>query len=243
MKTIPFLPGSALLLALLCLLGSLPAAAETGPARIVVSGEGDADLAPDMAVLTLTVMREASTARKALDANSAAMADVLAAMKAAGIADRDLQTAGFSVQPRYSQPPRQPDGARPAREIVGYQVRNTLTVRVRDIASVGEILDTSVKLGVNEGGDIRFTNADPGDALTEARKRAVAAAMAKATTLAESAGVALGPILEISEHSRRIGPMPMARAEMAMAMSDAVPVAAGENRYTVTVNMTFEIKQ
>ena len=78
--------------------------------RILVTGQGAVDVAPDMAVLVLTVTREAETARAALDANSSAMSEVLKAMQAQGIAERDLQTANFSIQPKYTRPPRQSPG-------------------------------------------------------------------------------------------------------------------------------------
>jgi uncharacterized protein YggE len=215
------------------------------PARILVSGEGSAEVAPDMAILQLTVNREADTARAALDANSAAMAEVLRAMQAQGIEKRDLQTANFSIQPRYHHPRPKPSGERQPPQITGYIVRNSLTVRVRDISRVGVILDESVTLGVNEGGNITFTNADPAEVIKQARINAVADARAKAATLAQAAEVKLGKVLQISEQSYRPGPMPVARAEMAMARSanDSVPVATGENSYRITVQMSFAIDQ
>lgn len=244
MKTTKAINFYTALLALLLGLAGVPAGASDQPEpRILVTGQGSAHIAPDMAVLNLTVMREAATARKALDANSAAMAEVIAAMTAAGIAEKDLQTANFSIQPRYNQPPRKANGERPTPRIVAYTVRNSLTVRVRDINKVGEILDKSVTLGANEGGNIQFTNDDPLVALTEARRNAVADALAKANTLADAAGVEVGDIVEISEQSYRPRPMSMARAEMSMDMGGAVPVAAGENSYSVTVNITVAIEQ
>ena len=212
--------------------------------RILVSGEGSTDLAPDMAVLSLTVTRQAETARVALDANSSAMSDVQTAMTSAGIEPRDLQTSGFSIQPNYFYPPQQPSGKREPPQIVGYTVRNSLTVRVRDISAVGVILDKSVSLGVNEGGNIMFTNEDPSEAITKARVKAVKDAIDKANTLANAAGVKTGQILEISEQSFSPRPMQMARAEMSMGRSaDSVPVAAGENTYKVTVKVSFAIDQ
>ena len=212
--------------------------------RILVSGEGSVDLAPDMAILSLTVTRQAETARAALDANSAAMQEVQTAMTSAGIEPRDLQTSGFSIQPNYFYPPQQPSGQREPPEIAGYTVRNSLTVRVRDIGAVGVILDKSVSLGVNEGGNIMFSNEDPSEAITMARIKAVQNAIEKANTLAAAAGVKTAQILEISEQSYSPRPMQMARAEMAMGRAaDAVPVAAGENTYTVTVNISFGIDQ
>lgn len=240
------LRGAAPLLALLVLLAGVSAqAGEQGDSpRILVTGEGKAEVAPDMAVLQLTVTREAETARAALDANSSAMAEVLAAMQAEGIEKRDLQTSNFSIQPRYHHPRPASSGERKPPQIVGYVVRNSLTVRVRDIERVGAILDKSVSLGVNEGGQISFTNADPAEVIKRARIAAVEDARARAATLAKAAGVKLGEVLEISEQSFRPGPVPVARAEMAMARSAdaAVPVATGENTYRVTVNMAFAIK-
>jgi uncharacterized protein YggE len=131
-----------------------------------------------------------------------------------------------------------------APRIVGYTVRNSLSVRIRDISRVGVVLDKSVTLGVNEGGSIMFTNDDPSEAMTQARVEAMQEAIAKANTLAGAAGVKVGRVLEISEQSYSPRPIPMARAEMAMARSaDAVPVATGENTYKVTVNVSFAIDQ
>lgn len=214
--------------------------------RIVVSGEGTAEVAPDMAVTTLTVVREAETAREALDANSRAMAEILAAMQAEGIEERDLQTSNFSIEPKYVYPKDPADGDREPPRIVGYTVSNSLTVRIRDLDRLGAILDRSVTLGVNQGGGISFTNDDPSEAIEEARVKAMQDAMAKAKTLTGTAGVELGKVLEISENSFRPQPVPMARAKMAMmeaADSAPVPVAAGENSYSVTVNVTFALEQ
>ena len=204
--------------------------------RIVVSGEGEAAIAPDMALLSLSVMREAEGARAALDANNEAMAAVLAAMKEAGVADRDLQTAGLQISPQYHYPKSGDEQPR----ITGYQVSNTISVRVRNLDDLGAIMDRSVTLGVNQGGGISFTNDDPSAAMTEARKRAVADAVARARTLAEAAGVELGAIVEMSEQTSSQPPMPIG-ARAFRAEADAVPVAAGENAYRVQVNVTFEI--
>lgn len=222
---------------------ALPAAAhaaDQAPRRIVVLGEGEAAVKPDMAILTLTVMREALTAREALDANNKAMAEVVAAMKASGIADRDLQTAGVQINPRYDYT-NKPDGTQEAK-LAAYQVSNTLTVRVRDLARTGEVLDKSVTLGVNQGGGLVFSNDDPSTALTEARKKAVADAVDKAKTLSEAAGVKLGQVMEISDVSYVQPPMPIvAKAYGGAADAAAVPVEAGENAYKVQINVTFEL--
>lgn len=233
----------AMLLAV-CLFPAAASAQEAPkPGIVAVTGEGMASIVPDMAVVTLTVLRQDKTANAALDANSTAMTDVLAAMQTEGIENRDLQTSNFSINPQVVYP-RQEDNKPTEPQIVGYQVSNTLTVRVRDLSKLGVILDKAVDLGVNQGGQIRFTNADPSDAIAEARKGAVADAINKAKTLAEAASVELGRITEINEQRSAPAPVPMMRAERAMtAAPDSVPVAQGENQYTVTVNVTFELNQ
>jgi uncharacterized protein YggE len=234
-------------LALGALLAAPAVAQESEPyPRIMVSGEGVSTLAPDMAIVNLTVTREAETAREALDANTEAMARVLAAMQQEGIEERDLQTSNFSIEPKIVYPKNYSSDSPEAPKIIGYTVRNSLTVRIRDMDRVGDILDTSVTLGVNQGGQISFTNDDPSEALNQARIKAMEEAIAKARTLAEAAGVGLGKVLEISENSYRSQPVPIARARNVAfnaAESAPVPVAAGENSYSVTVNVSFGIEQ
>lgn len=221
---------------------AIASADETPRPSIVVMGEGEVSVSPDMAVMMLAVMREAKTAREALDANNTAMADVIAAMKEGGVEPRDLQTSGLSISPQYVYPNDKNGEEKP--RITGYQVTNSLTVRVRDMTKVGELLDRSVTLGVNQGGNITFTNDDPSEALQEARKKAVADALAKARTLAEAAGVKLGKVRQISEQSFRQPPMPLRAKAMRMEAADAaVPVEAGENSYQIHVNMSFGIEQ
>jgi uncharacterized protein len=223
--------------------GGASTAVEREPATIAVTGEGEAAVAPDMAIVTLTVLRDGETAREALDESNAAMDEVLAAMREEGVAERDLQTSGFGINPRYVYP----DGDGEPREprIAGYEVSNTLTVRLRDLDRLGAVLDSSVTLGVNQGGNIVFTNDDPTETLAEARRDAVADARARAETLSEAAGVSLGRVLRIDETTRRPEPIPMARMEMARAMAAdaAVPVAAGENTYRISVTISWELEE
>lgn len=222
-----------------------PASAEEAQRReatIMVSGEGKASVAPDMALISLSVVQEAATAAEALAANSKAMAEVLADLKSQGIADKDMQTSDFSIQPKYRQETSSGNGYE-APEIVGYSVQNGLTVRVRDLSALGGLIDRAVKLGVNQGGNIVFTNDNSDATVEEARKQAVADAAAKAKTLTEAAGVKLGRVIEISEAFARPMPELMAAPMAKMAAADAVPIASGENRYTVTVNITYAIEQ
>ncbi|MCJ8309592.1 MAG: SIMPL domain-containing protein [Rhizobiaceae bacterium] len=247
MKFLPLIPlAAALPLASAITLAPLAATAQEtaqNPAVISVSATGSASVVPDMARLDLTVQRQAKTARAALDANNKAMAAVLAEMKQQGIEERDLQTSNFSIQPQYDYP-KSSSGGRKAPKLIGYSVSNSLTVRIRDLSRLGSILDKSVSLGVNSGGGITFTTDKPAPVIEQARKNAVASAIAKARTLTEAAGVSLGRILEISETNRQPPrPRAMARMETAMAADAAVPVAAGENSYSVTVNIRWALDQ
>ena len=214
-------------------------AAEPTPRRIVVVGEGEATVKPDLALLSLAVMREAPSASDALSLDSKAMTEVIAALKASGIADRDLQTSGVQINPHYEYI-NQPDGSQTAK-LIGYQVTNTITVRLRDLSKTGEIIDKSVSLGVNQGGSITFTNDDPKATLTEARKKAVADAIDKAKTLTEAAGVKLGQVVEISDLSYAQPPMPIVAKAYDQAAAPTTQVEAGENAYKVQVNVTFEL--
>ena len=208
---------------------------------IVVSGQGDAAVAPDLAVVSLSVAETRKTAREALDVTNGAMAAVIAALKKDGVAARDLQTSGLSIQAQYSYQQNEDGTPRPP-VLTGYMVSNTLTVRIRDVAKVGAIIDQAVSLGVNQGGDIRFTNDNATATIATARTAAVKNAIDKARTLADAAGVKLGRILEISEASTAPEPRPLMSARMAKE-ADAVPVEAGENSYSVNVNVTFAIDQ
>lgn len=243
-RVVSALIGTTLLAASIAAHSQPALASEDETPRITITGTGNVSVAPDMAILNLGVTREAETAREALDENNAAMAQVIEAMKAQGIEGKDLQTSNFSIQPRYTHHrPKQGEEQKPPR-ITGYVVSNNLTVRIRDLALVGSVLDESVTLGVNTGGGIHFTNDDPGAEIAEARANAMRDAMNRANTLLETAGASMGRILSISEQSHTPRPMPVAQARMMSAdAAESVPVEAGENTYRVNITVTWEINQ
>jgi uncharacterized protein YggE len=207
------------------------------PAIITVSGEGVVAAVPDMASVSVGVTTQARDAAEAMTANNRAMASLFGELDKFGIAETDRQSSGFSVYPRYDQ---QRDG-RSAREITSYVVSNQLTIRVRDIDRLGELLSAVVKSGSNQLGSLSFGNTDAADLRDEARTLAVANARHKASLYAEAAGGELGRVVSISEAGAG-QPSPMMRAGMAMQM-EAVPVAAGENEYRAVVNVVFELAQ
>lgn len=210
--------------------------------HLSVVGEGEASAAPDMAVVTLGVVSEAETAREALVANSQAMSEIAGALREAGIAARDLQTSGFFVEPRYTQPRPVDRGEPRAPEIAGYTVRNNLTVRIRDIAQAGALLDRAVTLGSNYVTGISFTVAEPKPLQDEARRAAVADAEAKARLYAEAAGVARGPVIRIEEQHDQYGP-PQPFMARSVAAEAAVPVEAGEITFRARVQIDWALEE
>ncbi|MBL8782905.1 MAG: SIMPL domain-containing protein [Alphaproteobacteria bacterium] len=209
------------------------------PRLIAVSGLGEVKTRPDMATISTGVVSEAATAKEALAKNNAAMAAVIAALKNAGVAEDDIQTSDFSVSPKY--PPYQPNQTTAPR-IVGYTVSNQVTAKVKDLAKLGGILDTLVQSGSNQINGIAFGVDEPKAQLDEARKKAVADARARAELYAEAAGVSLGKVIQISESTAVMPPVPMYRREAAMAADSSVPIAAGTQMVSATVSITFEIQ-
>jgi uncharacterized protein len=223
---------AAIALALL----AAPARAQTQadvPAAISVTGEATVSVPPDLAQVDAGVTSDAKTAREASEANNAAMGKVLLALKGAGIAEKDYQTARLSLQPQY--PPNR-SGPSP---IVGYRASNRVTVRVRDVTKVASLIDTLVGAGANDIGGINFMVSQASKLLDDARTQAVADARRKAEIYAKAAGVTLGAPLSISEEG---SPGPVFPAKMAGPMAAAAPVAQGEETLAVTVNVSWAIK-
>lgn len=215
--------------ALLGAVFALPVAAHA--AEITVTGEGQVNVAPDMASVMLGVTSEAATAGEAMAANSEQLATVLERLRAAGVEDRDLQTTGLSLNPNWTQAEGE------ASKIAGYTASNMLTVRVRALDGLGGILDAAVQDGANTLNGVSFDLADPAPVMDEARKAAVADALARARLLADAAGVQLGEIVSINEGGASPNPpSPMYRME-----ASAVPVAEGEITRSATVTIVFDI--
>jgi len=212
-----------------------PAQAEViPPAAISVTGEATVSVPPDLAQIDGGVTSEAKTAREASDANNAAMGKVLLALKGAGIEEKDFQTSRLSLQPQ-SAPNRTGPSA-----IVGYRASNRVTIRLRDVTKVANVIDTLVGAGANEIGGINFMVSQASKLLDEARERAVADARRKAEIYAKAAGVTLGAPLSISEQGNA-APIPYRR--MAVGMAATAPVAQGEETLQVNVSVSWAIKQ
>ena len=208
--------------------------------EIAVRGEGQATAAPDVATLNLTVLRVADTARAALDQSNEAATAVLEAMDAFAVEPRDRQTSGFTIIPQYRYENRE-DGTSVPPQIVGYEARNSLTVRVRDLAQIGEILDRAVSLGVNQGGDIAFGVEDPTALRNDARRQAVERARDSAEAIAQAAGVTLGRVVRVSDLVEGGVGLPVPQMRAMAADTASVPIATGESEVSAHVLVVFAI--
>lgn len=213
-----------------------------GNTLLSVSGEGRATRTPDLAVFSAGVTSQAPTAGAAMTANAAQMNKVIAALKAAGIADKDVQTSQISLNPVYGDQQVGPSGVMRAPRIVGYQATNTVSVKQRDLKQFGKVLDTLVASGANEvnGPNFQLDNHDA--AMDEARIAAIKAARTRADLYARAAGLRVVRILTISEGGGYSPPQPVMYAKAAM-MADAAPtpVAAGQLDVTANVSVQFEL--
>lgn len=206
-------------------------------AMLDVSATGRTTRVPDVATIRAGVVTQSLTAAEALATNAQRVARVLAALKRAGVADRDVQTANISLQPQY----RYADNQAPV--ITGYQANNSVAVRFRDIARSGAILDALVKEGANQIDGPNLTIDQPDAALDEARTDAMARARARAELYAKAAGMQVLRIVAISESGGiSAPPMPMVMMRAQAAEAADSKIAAGEQAVEVTVNIRFLLK-
>ena len=220
-----------------CALLAAPAFADDlRPTRTVtVTGVGQVAAKPDMAIVTIGVVARAATAAEALRDNSAQMNRLLSVLDAMNVAARDRQTAGLQITPEYRYEGR--DG-RPAPD--GYTVRNTLTLRIRNLATTGDVLDALVEAGANQLDGIVFDIEDKATLLDEARRQAVADARHTAELLATSAGTSLGPIVAVTDLGQQSVPPQMLRSDMIGAAA-SVPIEAGEATIDTRVTTVWEL--
>ena len=219
------------------LAGATPAYAETDqpPAFISVTGEAHISVPPDLAQIDAGVTSEAKTAREASDANNAAMGKVLLALKGAGVNEKDFQTSRLSLQAENSIPKQGVPST-----IIGYRASNRVTIRLRDVTKVAGVIDTLVSAGANDIGGINFMVSQASKLLDDAREQAIADARRKAEIYAKATGVTLGAPISISEGGAA---QPLFRAGKMAAPMAAVPIAQGEETLSITVGMTWAIKQ
>jgi len=214
---------------------------------ITVSATGEISARPDLAIISFSVVTEAVTVSEAMEENSSKMNQIIAFAKEQGIEEKDLKTIGFNIYPRYEWRKQgvywpYPEGER---ALVGYEINQTLQVKIRDMEKIGVIIQGATNLGVNQLGNLSFS-IDNEDGLKEqAREQAIDEAKAKAKELASQLGVRLIKITNFSESG--YSPVPRydsyAKSAVGMGGGEAPPeIATGENEISITVSITYEIR-
>ncbi|HZU63603.1 MAG TPA: SIMPL domain-containing protein [Novosphingobium sp.] len=219
-------------------LAAAPAELPAGHTLLTLSAQGQSARQPDIAGFSAGVATAGRNAAEAMAANAAAMSRLIAALKAAGIEPRDIQTSRLALTPTYAE--RRPGDTR-APAITGYQAANTVAVRERHVAEAGRVIDALVAAGANDISGPDFTLADPKAAEDEARADAIAQLLARARLYAQAVGLKVAQVRAISEFVPS-QPMPMARSMALMAMpAAATPVEAGEVESQIRVTMEFDL--
>lgn len=218
-------------------LWAAPESATPQGTRLELSAEAHVLRRPDIATISAGVVSEAPTAAAAMADNAQRMTGVIAALRKAGIADRDIRTAAIMLHPQY----RHVEGQDP--RITGYQATNQLSIRFRDIGRTGAILDALVAQGANQISGPDFGLDDPESALNEARVAAVAKARARAELYAKAAGLRVARIVHISEAQDMLPrPMPMMVMAMDRKAGAESSIEPGEQRVGVTISVSFALE-
>lgn len=219
------------------------APAQTLPAQeriptLTLTGEGTVDAQPELATVQIGVAVTAKVAKDALAENSKLLAAALNAAKESGIEPRDMQTSGLALRPDIVRAEKWPH-----REIIGYQVNNVVTLRVRDISKLGGLLDRLVVMGINDIRSITFSVANPAPLIEQARAAAIKDVMEKAQKYADAANLRIVRVLTLNEGIVEMpGRMPGAFvARAATAPRPDVPIEAGELTFRARIDATFEI--
>ncbi|HMN37869.1 MAG TPA: SIMPL domain-containing protein [Hyphomicrobium sp.] len=215
-----------------------PSQEKTMERTVTVSASAVVSAMPDEATVQTGVSSEAKTAREALSKNSTAMSNVIAELKSAGIAPKDIQTTQFNVEPVYIYPK---EGQSPP-QVTGYRAHNMVSVLVRNLDRLGEVLDQLVSAGANQMNGISFDVSQAETLRDDARKQAMANALRRAKLYAEAAGAQVGEIVQIQEDVSFPGPRPMVFKQARAAMAEAAPVERGSQDLEARVIATWKLK-
>ncbi len=215
-----------------------------------MSGEGKITATPDLATVTIGVVGQGSTATAVQNQTTQKVNQVIAYIKSQGVADKDISTSEFSLEPQQNYPNIPVAGAP---TIVGYSGNQTVTVMVhgvdKDQSVLDKIIDGAVTNGANQiqGVDLSFENSTLSTLQQQAQQAAINDAKQKAQVLAQQAGLTLGKVVNVSENSSPVMPLPFAvNSAMGMggsAAQSATPnVQVGSQEIDETMTLTFEIK-
>lgn len=205
-----------------------------------VNATGSVQVQPDIAVINIGVSSRNEDVTQALDENTASANAIRQTLVELGVAEEDIQTSNFNVYPQQQQNmPVTPD--EPAQSQTVFVVQNTVTITVRQLDSLGEILAAVVGEGANTINGINFSLEDPSGAIAEARQKAIADAEEQAQAIADAAGVKLGEITAININDSG-APTPRASVAMEQAAGSSVPISGGTLTVQVTANITYGIR-
>ena len=215
--------------------GSMPVQAISGT-RLDIVATGEVTRVPDVARINAGVVTQAGSATAAIAQNAQRMERVIAALKRAGIAERDIQTSSINLNPEYRYAENQPP------VLTGYRASNEVTVRFRDIAETGAILDALVAEGANQINGPMLGIDKPEEALDEARQQALTKARARAELYARAIGKRVGRILSISESGAMAPPYPMPMMRMEAAQDASTKIVPGEQSLSITLSISYELE-
>ncbi|MDP3995628.1 MAG: SIMPL domain-containing protein [bacterium] len=219
---------------------------ETSENVITVSDTGTVYAKPDLGLVTATVLTEAETVAESMAENTEKMNAVISAVKGQGVEEKDLKTTSFNIYPRYEWRDRTEIYPEGQRTLVGYEIRQSLEVKIRDLTAVGSIIQAATTAGANQMSDLQLVIDNQEEIKKQAREQAIEKAKAKAAELAEQLGIKLVSISNFSEsgvvpsyanETKSLAPAAMGGAEM-----DTAQIAVGENKIEITVYITYKIK-
>jgi uncharacterized protein YggE len=206
---------------------------------VTFSGEGKVLAKPDIAITSFSIVTEAKTSKAAQDDNSVKSKAVTDALAGLGIADKDIQTSGYNIYPQY-------DYTLNKSVLKGYQVNQTITVKVRDLTKTDDVLAAVVAAGANQVNSFQYTIENPEQLQEQARQQAITDAKQRASVLEDQLGIRLGRIVNFSEDNNGYAPRPMmmdSAKAVGMGGGAITPVLpTGENEITVDVSITYQIK-
>ena len=224
--------GRPVLFSLLIAVVLAPLPLQAAERLVTVVGEGTVAAVPDMATIRLGVTSQGKSAREASDATARQMTKVIAALKGAGIAERDVQTSHLSLQPQYD-----PNRSGGQVRLIGFQAGNQVTVKIRALDKISGVLDQAIGAGANEMSGIEFIVSDQGKLLDKAREDAIADTRRKAELYARAAGAKVGHVVAISEEGAAAPPYPM----QVLRAGAPMPVAPGEQTLRAVVTVSYEL--
>ena len=200
---------------------------------ITAQGHGEVKVKPDIALLTLTVTTQSANQADAVQQNAARTTSLLAALRGAKIAEKDIETQSYTVQPQYDYKQSPP-------VLTGYQVQNSVQATVRDLTKVGFVIDKATAGGASEVGGVSFDLSDRAAAQSQALALAVGSAKRKAGVMADAAGVSLGRLLTLTEggDAPTVRPLYAMRA-MASPAAAAPETPIADQQITVTADATL----